>query len=40
MNEMDQRKKIFKTKCFLGGKYYKVIIDEGSYENMVLEEMV
>ena len=34
------RKKIFRTRCTSGGKVCKVIIDSGSCENMVSQEMV
>jgi len=38
--EPPQRKSLFQTRSKPGGKYYKVIIDSGSIDNLVSEEMV
>ena len=38
--ESNQRKKIFTIKCMSGDHVYNVIIDRGSYEIMVSEELV
>lgn len=35
-----QRKNLFKTKCKVSGKCCKVVIDSGSLDNLILEEMV
>ena len=35
-----QRTNFFKTWCKSGGKIYKVIVDGGSIDNLVAEEMV
>ena len=35
-----QRTNIFRTRCTSGGKVCQVIINSGSYENMVSKEMV
>lgn len=40
MKEPLQRKSIFRTRCKPEGKVCKVIIDSGSTDNLVLEEMV
>jgi hypothetical protein len=38
--ELDQRKNLFQTQYKCEGKVCNVIIDEGSTDNLVLEEMV
>lgn len=38
--EMTQRRSLFKTKCKLNDKVYKVVMDSGSTDNMVSFEMV
>ena len=34
------RRSLFKTRCKMAGKCYKVIIDTGSYTNLASEELV
>ena len=34
------RKSLFKTRCKVVGKCYKVLIDSGSSDNLALEELV
>jgi hypothetical protein len=36
----DWRRNIFPSTCTMGGKVYKLVIDLGSYENVVSEEAV
>ena len=38
--EFGQRTNLFKTHCKSSGKFYKVILDGGSRDNLVAEEMV
>ena len=35
-----QRNNLFKTSCHFGGKVYNVIVDGGSIDNLVAEELV
>ena len=35
-----QRSNLFRTCCKFGGKFYKVIVDGGSTDNIIAEEMV
>ena len=38
--EFGQRISLFRTHCKFGGKFCKVIVDDGSTDNLVAEEMV
>ena len=38
--ELLQRNNLFRTRCKVAGKCCKVIVDSGSSENLVSEEMV
>ena len=40
INELVQRRSLFKTNCKAKGKCYKLIIDSGSTDNLVSTEMV
>ena len=38
--ELDQRRSLFRTRCKCEDKFYDVIIDGGSTDNLVSEKMV
>ena len=40
VQEPNQRRNLFKTRCKIKGKCYKLIIDNGSTDNLVSIEMV
>ena len=39
-NNKQLRQNIFQTTCIIGGKVCRMVIDSGSYENVILEEAI